>query len=599
MQLAGPPEGRPPSPYAPPRALETPQEDLDLAISALDTLNEQTEHDFLKLGGKLSQFMEASAAISSRLTTLVKMIAGEDGLNTAHSLEAAFDYFAEMRAYHATRGSKLTQVSSQATGLKKTLGGFREIVTNLRSIGVLTRVEISRLGDIGSSFGTLAKDMTYLTENVQAKVESALDTGTQLIEPIEDAVHAIAALGEKQVQGLADAFANLSAFSDIQARARESSEKLRARYSATANAFKDLIVSIQFHDMTRQQVEHVSEVLRRLRPALGQDGDHNSREYRVRKPVLALQSSQLAGAAEKFAASVALIVERLDDIALNIAEMATESRTLSGTSDSKKATYFLQMENGCSEILNRLKRLTEADSAVRDTTSGLEQNIGRMRLAVEEIRRMELQIRKMAMNATIVATRIGREGDTVHALAIAMREQAAASETHSKSLLRSLDALLEVAQLAEQALTPAGRKDDSQDACVAGMLTAVAELHTSGERSVARIADIVAAAASLHSELTAVREFSAGTLFASSITSVRARLLELENKTLSSFQYDSIGSMADGLLDFGTHYTMQAERDVHERMTGFKLSVPGSAQPMPSLLTAEEAEELGDNVDFF
>jgi methyl-accepting chemotaxis protein len=596
VQLAVPPEGRPPSPYASPSALDTPEEELDRAISELDLLNKETEHDFLKLGGKLSEFMEESAAISSRLTSLVKMIAGEDGLNTARSLQAAFDCFAEMRAHHASRGSKLSEVSSQATGLKKTLGGFREIVTNLRSIGVMTRVEISRLGEIGSSFGTLSKDMTYLTENVQAKVESALDTGTQLIEPIEEAVRDIAALGEKQVRGLSDAFSNLSAFGDIQASAHDSSEKLRNRYGATANAFKDLIVSIQFHDMTRQQVEHVAQVLRRLRVALGPDSDHNSREYRLRQPVLVLQSAQLAGAAEKFAASVNSIVQRLDEITLNIGEMAAESRTLSGASEDRKASYFLQMEHGCSEILDRLKQLMEADAAVRDTTSGLEQNIDRMRQAVEEIRRMEIQIRKMAMNATIVATRIGCQGDTVHALAIAMREQAAASETHSKALLRSLDLLQEVALLAEQTGTATG---GSHDDYMAGMLKAVAELHTSGERSVSRIADIVASAASLHRELSAVREFSAGQVFASAITGVRARLLELENKAPSRFQFEGMESMADGLLDFGTHYTMQAERDVHERVTGFAVGAAVVAQAKQSHIPSQEAEELGDNVDFF
>jgi hypothetical protein len=137
--------------------------------------------------------------------------------------------------------------------------------------------------------------------------------------------------------------ASLSAFREIQNRAQDSSARLRAEYEAISDAFKKLIVSIQFHDITRQQVEHVIEALRRVHCTSEGETGSLSRDRRGAAAVLILQSSQLADAGEKFAASVASVAHNLDDIATWVREMADESRMLSGLSEDEKNSLFLQM----------------------------------------------------------------------------------------------------------------------------------------------------------------------------------------------------------------------------------------------------------------
>ena len=87
--------------------------------------------------------------------------------------------------------------------------------------------------------------------------------------------------------------ASFRSFRDMQDRAQASSLRLGTQYAAILGAFKKLIVSIQFHDLTRQ---HVIEVLRRLCAESPGSGGGRPCYPRAAAGILALQSLQLAHA---------------------------------------------------------------------------------------------------------------------------------------------------------------------------------------------------------------------------------------------------------------------------------------------------------------
>ena len=164
------------------------------------------------------------------------------------------------------------------------------------------------------------------------------------------------------------------------------------------------MVSIQFHDITRQQVEHVIEVLRRL-CSESQEVDKRSSRDTGTAAVLALQSSQLSNAGEKFAASVQSLTSNLDDIAAHVSKIAEESRVLFSDSEDEKDSCFVQMANGCTAIVDRLSRCASAEAAARTTGGTLVKTIGRMREAIEEVGPIESQMFLVAINARITFIR--------------------------------------------------------------------------------------------------------------------------------------------------------------------------------------------------
>jgi hypothetical protein len=323
---------------------------------------------------------------------------------------------------------------------------------------------------------------------------------------------------------------------------------------------------------------------------------------------VALESSQLADAAEKFAASAASIARSLDDIASHVLEMADESRTLSDLSADEKDSFFLRMEQGCSAILARLSLCAKAEDATRITSRSLSETIGRMRGSIEEIQAIEIQMLRMGLNASIRAAHTGAEGDALSVLAGTMQQVTFESRQRSESLVEALDSMSEAAgRLSRGGPAPAGERGGQED-CMEGMRMAIAELHSSTERGFAEIVHIIARGARLREDLSATRtSFSVGALFAEAVSRARGMLQEIGESHRSGLPPDGAETPEQGLADFAEHYTMQAERDVHEGATraaawAAPLAVP--AEPVAVLAERsesppKEAGEFGENVELF
>jgi methyl-accepting chemotaxis protein len=581
---------------------ETSGRTLENVIAQLDALNRETERDFLQIGEKLAEFTQTVNLISSELTALADLISGEHGSRAAEALVAALERSTGMRARAEAGARMLGAMRQQAGRLKETLSGFKISLSTFHIIGVLTRIETAQLGRAGVEFGNLADDVKAMAGNIQGRIESALGTAAQLIAPIESVLQTVSALGDGAARDLprviAEVLASLRSFRDMQNRTRDASLRLGARYGAIQEAFNQLIVSIQFHDITRQQVEHVIEALRRLSAESRRDGNTGQDGWDT-GAVLAVQSRQLSDAGEKFAASAAALRHSLEQIAAHILEMAGESRSLAGLSEDSRNSFFRDMERGCTAILSGLGVCAGTEAAAQATSGGLAESLGRMDRSLEEIQGIEIQMQWMALNASISADHIGAAGDALAVLAGAMQTLACESGQRSESLAATLgdmsDAATRLSGRDEPALAP-GRGDSLE-----AMRAAAADVHSASERSFAQLAQIAARSARLREDLCATRDsFCVGALFAECIGRARAMLQEMEEGIRSELPRDAAGQPNPGLADFSEHYTMQAERDVHR---GVMAAVdvadhPAVAATAPGL-PAAEGEEMGENVEFF
>lgn len=487
---------------------------LRQVMTDLDLLNRRTEQDFLEIGGKLTGFMEGVKRISSELTGLALHLSGEQGLRASSALASALNRSKQMLARSAAGSKLLSSMYHEAAQMKRTLSEFQGTLSSFHTIAVLTRVETARLGSAGADFGSLADDMKLLAGDVKDRIENALDTTHQLLPPIETALQRVSRQQEGQAKDLprliTEVDTNLASFDAMQNRAHDSSIRLATRYTAISDEFTKLIVSIQFQDITRQKIEHVIEALRKLSTESAGGRGALSHDDRNLATILALQSSQMADAGEKFASSAASVTHSLDVIVQHVEDMAGECRTLTGRAGGD-CSFLLEMERGCTAILDGLSECAEAERAMIVTSAGLAESMDQMRGALKEIRAIEIQIQRMALNAGIRATLIGASGDALCVLAGSMRELARESERRSERLGESLNSMT-------QAVNRLCGQDESapviEGGGVDGMRTAISEWHSSGERSFAQISQIVTLSADLCSEVSATRcGFSVGLLF--------------------------------------------------------------------------------------
>ncbi len=572
------------------------KETLGHLIAALDLLNHDTEQDFLSIGGKLGEFIEAVNLISSDVSVFANLISGSGAQRTSEALTSALGHSREMGAHSQQSLGVLSGICRGAGRLKGSLAGLKGTVSTFRMLGVLTRIETARLGSAGNDFIHLADDVKSLA----TVVETALKTANLLIPSIEIALQNVGGLEEGLAKDLPALISKVQTsfaiFRKAQNTAHDSALRLMAEYDAASSAFKSLMVSLQFHDITRQQIEHVVDILRRLYSACEGPDDLD----RDTVAIVQLQSSQLTDAAQKFTAAVASITHGLDDIAGHVLEMCDESRTLSGLSANEKDSFFLQMEQGCSAILASLSLCAKAEAATRSTSINLSEGIGRLRKAIEEIQSIEKQLRRMGMNARIQATQTGAAGNALGVLAVGMQQLALESSQRSESLIEVLGAMGEASSRLSEQGNPTSSERSGQAGYLEGMRVAVAELQ-SNERSFAQIAQIIVRGERLHEDLSATRQsFSVGVRFAEAIARAQEMLGEIGGPNPFGLARDGAEASDHGLANLLSHYTMQAERDVHESLSrqivGPANAAARDGQPK---LPPGKTLELEANVEFF
>jgi len=109
---------------------------------------------------------------------------------------------------------------------------------------------------------------------------------------------------------------------------------------------------------------------------------------------------------------------------------------------------------------------------------------------------------------------------------------------------------------------------ENGDGYVDELRLAVADLHSATERSSTLISQIAARGDRLAGDLSAARKsFSVGTIFAEAVARARGSIEEIGEKTQCEWPRDESEKLEPGLADFMSHYTMQAELDVHENVT--------------------------------
>jgi hypothetical protein len=572
---------------------------IDQVIRDLEDLNGSTERDFLAVGEKLMEFSSTARQIASDMAALGELISGEHGRNVSAALTRILERARELDAGIEQSRHALEEVHGLSARIRTAFAGIGNTVATFRTLCTLTRIETSRLGDTGGDFGDLAAEVRPLSESIQTSGEGVVKASSQLDQGVQTAIRSASELRVRQltelpglIEGVID---GLKTFEERRRRAVESSARQAANYEALCEAAGNVVRSVQFHDITRQQIEHVVEALRQLRSACGTSRGPLPPDARA---ILAVQSSQLCGAARVFAASVGHMEGELENMAVRVQGMAEAGKSLMGISDDEHDSFFLRMEGHFTAILKMLGTCTTAQAEKESTAASLAETINRMRQSVAEVRGIEIRIQRIATNATIRATHIGINGDALNVIAEVMHRLALDTNANTEVVAGTLDAM------ADAAVRVSGRFGDEAPDARAGanemvdeIRRSVVDLHSSNECSFSRVHQISTLGSRLAVDFGAVSSgFSAGALFAQVVARARSEL-------------DRIGAQAGGASHEGaetvstTHleslaerYTMQMERDVHDSVTrGSAMAAASNEEPVPVL----QDGDLGDNVELF
>lgn len=541
-------------------------------ISLLEELNRGTEEDFLRTGGKLMEFQLGAGRIAAGLEGLTAEISGEPGRHSAEVLHRALDHCRAMERRTSERSRNLATLSEGALAVRNTFAGFRDAMATVRVLLMLTRIETARLGGAGADFGFLTDDVKSLAATMEARLERVTAAASELDRRIREGTLRLTDL-ESLLRELSsvvtEAMASQAAFADQQVAMVALSGRLVAGSGSVREAVKDAVRAIQFHDITRQQVEHVIEVLRHAGSTEPGRGFRPGPEARI---VLTLQSSQLNDAERKFVQSVDNVGHELERIATAVAAMAGEGARLEEVSGGGEETFFRKLEHCLAAVLATTRGYEQAERQTVQGAAQLDSTLEAIRAAAAEIRLIDIQMLRVALNASIRAAEIGGYGETLGVLAGALQDLAAASERWSDVMAGALEGM------EDAVLGLAARGDIEPAANICGQLEETLKgLRASSSASAAQIRAATRQSEALCTDIRAVRgEFRVGAVFAEA--SGRAREL------LSALTVEHGGAGAeepppDAMAEFAARYTMEAERAIHAEVFGKQVdSAPAQAE---------------------
>ncbi len=583
---------------------------LSPVMDILRRLAGATEHEFLQLGEQLQDFAQRSAHISSSANELVQLVAGEESSQLTSRLQHLFskmgDYLQHVRAQGGESCCMLEQIMEQLNLVVQPLEGFQKMDKALRMLSISTKIESARLGELGAGFTTLAMDVEKLSHAVSEKsagimgqrlaLAQLIDTNLAMVRSTETSQHADA----RAI--LDDINAGLQAISQLNEACSTAGSRASAIAEEVAGNTATVVSSMQFHDITRQQIEHVIEALEKLQqhtcthPA---DGDKAICEVQAAEmgDTCELQTAQLRHASSQLHQATTTILESLHEIGAKQAEISQElQQALLGSSGSSEHSLLATIQQDMQRVTAILHRCADADQILAQAMHEVTGTIGQIASFVSDIEAVGSEIDLIALNAQIKAAHTGTQGAALGVLAEAIKRL-------------SLDAVVQTEAVTTILHTITSNTEHMNDQNQAGDATS--------ERQVVNLeqeaAQIIAALghtnkllherlASLATTVTSLAEDIHTTTAAFHIHEESGQLAEQAVQVLEQLYSEArqlvpaSSEFCNNLHHMEQRYTMESERLIHEMLAARHGGHPTVTHDNTG---APDDSEFGDNVDLF
>ena len=195
--------------------------------------------------------------------------------------------------------------------------------------------------------------------------------------------------------------------------------RVEAQVSEVAADIGEVVSSLQFHDITRQQIEHVEQVIAdwqtRLSSAPGTNG--NGVGPSVLGDVCDIEVRQLSNSKDELESAVKDTVRHLDGISQRTNAVSTEIAGLMHLEGSGGDTFLSELKESISRVLQSLNEDAEATQSLSMGIGSVASTLKTLAAFVDEIEDIGTEIELIALNARIKAAHTGIAGAALGVLA--------------------------------------------------------------------------------------------------------------------------------------------------------------------------------------
>lgn len=586
------------------------------SITTLRNMAGTTEDEFLQIGSQLQGFYLRSSELTSMANRLVDAVSGEGVQSLVERLR---QMIADMEAYLASaRGQSddscqtLERILELLNQVSQPLEGFQKMYKTLRMLSISTKIESSRLGEQGTAFLTLAMDVEKLSHQVNEKSSNILNERQMLAGLISESLQVVRSTKSTQDTNVAGILAStgnsLEELVSVNERCTRFYGLVASVSAEVTGNISEVVSSMQSHDITRQQVEHIVEALERLEADLQVVGDTELDVERQRGLIIEagdvceLQSAQLRHASSALYGAVCSIVDNLRDVARQQAEMATETMAVTGVTGSTGNSFVDAMSQGLSAVTAVLATCAKDDQEMSATMKKVAGTIGEIAGFVSDIEEIGSEIDLIALNSQIKAAHTGLEGAALGVLAEAIKRLSLDAVIQTESVSQTLSRVKDVT---EHLFKDTDEDNDQLLSQVTAMENELTEiLSTLGSMNT----DLCTLLGGLNQRVRSLTDDVEQTTGGIDVHEQTTRMAEevmtvLDRIVAHARELEPASTeFKENLRHMEERYTMDSERHIHEAIARKRSGLSGPSDKVATVAEekADSGEsEFGDNVDLF
>jgi methyl-accepting chemotaxis protein len=388
---------------------------------------EAAEPRFLDLGGRLQNLYAHADGMVKRTRRAAAAAGGDGETGLPARLDAMVrDALADLAERRESIGTRLGEAMGSVERLGRLVdicAGMGKTGMSLNVIGLNIAVESSRTAASGEMFSAFVEEIRGLSGRVSGISETIRESGDRTRRD-QIAAHrkiraGLDALSRMVVEAETIVNGSLEQVRELMARSRRVLERSTDRSREIGRIAGEVVVAIQFHDITRQKVEHVAAALGDAIGLLERPGEPmptvRGRVHRL----LSLQGNQLRQVVDDIHAARRRAAEAFGNLESLVGELVADAALLDvrGGAEDRLDRHRQGLEEGLRRLRNLLERGRDLDREIRriaeegaEAASGLSEHIDR-------VRAISFDLHLKALNAVVKSARLFEEGRALEVLA--------------------------------------------------------------------------------------------------------------------------------------------------------------------------------------